>query len=246
MDLTYSIYSKPNLTDSLLQQCATLFSEHYGVWSTLASNTSLLQENKLKPGARVRTSVARLKNDQLFDDTCGAVIVFLPGGQVVGHAFFCTFTYQSKEVCWVTQLLVHSEYRGKSIATTLLNTCLGRYNKEQLFGMALVSSHPAAVRALEWTTHTQVTREVIEEHGKSVLSACTVPYIRTSQLQLTPSSCSINTHFFVDHSEVLNIIAQQKIRKDRPWLLGDLEEGHEFFALARIKPPSPPQSPTRT
>ena len=57
-----------------------------------------------------------------------------------GHAFSCRWKYGQRQVCWVTQLVVHRDYRRRRLATGLLSTL--RCDGDDIFG--IMSSHPGA------------------------------------------------------------------------------------------------------
>ena len=61
-----------------------------------------------------------------------------------GNAFACRWVCcNNVSVCWVTQLVIHEDYRERGLATGLLN--LLRENGDDLYG--IMSSHPAACLA---------------------------------------------------------------------------------------------------
>jgi hypothetical protein len=64
-------------------------------------------------------------------------------GVLAGNAFGCRWDYQGRQVCWITQLVVHSEYRERRLATSLLLKL--RKSDDEIFG--IMSSHPAACLA---------------------------------------------------------------------------------------------------
>lgn len=64
-------------------------------------------------------------------------------GRLAGNAFACRWTYENKTVCWVTQLVVHSDFRRCKLAYFLLN--LLRQDDVAIYG--IMSSHPAACLA---------------------------------------------------------------------------------------------------
>jgi GNAT superfamily N-acetyltransferase len=65
------------------------------------------------------------------------------GGKLAGNAFACRWTVNGKNICWVTQLVVHREYRKRGLATGLLNEI--RLDADDVYGV--MSSHPAACLA---------------------------------------------------------------------------------------------------
>ena len=64
-------------------------------------------------------------------------------GSLAGNAFACRWVYDNKSVCWVTQLVVHQDYRERGLAMGLLNQL--RHYDDDVYG--LMSSHPAACLA---------------------------------------------------------------------------------------------------
>ena len=62
---------------------------------------------------------------------------------LAGHALARRWTYDGKTVCWVTQLVVHHDYRERGLATCLLNHL--RDEEDDIYG--IMSSHPAACLA---------------------------------------------------------------------------------------------------
>ena len=62
---------------------------------------------------------------------------------LAGNVFACRWSYDNKTVCWVTQLVVHQDYRERGLATGLLNQ-LRQYDDDSY---GVMSSHPAACLA---------------------------------------------------------------------------------------------------
>ena len=65
-------------------------------------------------------------------------------GVFAGHAFTCRWEYQGRQVCWITQLVVHRDYREHRLATRILAKVVR--TEDEVFG--IISSHPAACMAL--------------------------------------------------------------------------------------------------
>jgi GNAT superfamily N-acetyltransferase len=62
---------------------------------------------------------------------------------LAGNVFACRWKYKERSVCWITQLVVHREYRERGLAMGLLNEL--RQDNNDLYG--IVSSHAAACLA---------------------------------------------------------------------------------------------------
>ena len=75
-------------------------------------------------------------------DTTAATRVTVDG-RLAGNAFACRWQYQDKTVCWVTQLVVHRDFRERGLGSGLLNSL--REETDDIYG--IMSSHPAACLA---------------------------------------------------------------------------------------------------
>lgn len=64
-------------------------------------------------------------------------------GSFAGNAFACRWKSNDITICWVTQLVIHRDYRERGLATSLLNL-LKDYD-DDIYG--IMSSHPAACLA---------------------------------------------------------------------------------------------------
>ncbi len=64
-------------------------------------------------------------------------------GRLAGNAFCCRYEADENMVCWITQLVVHCDYRERGLASGLLNEL--KTDRDDIF--ALMSSHPAACLA---------------------------------------------------------------------------------------------------
>lgn len=73
--------------------------------------------------------------------------------------------------------------------------------------------------------------------------------MQSARLIVSGNASLIKTDFFVDHSELLPLLEQES--KTRGWALGELLEGHEFFAFSFSRSPAssasstPPAAPAR-
>jgi hypothetical protein len=93
-------------------------------------------------GHRVRATRERLRRECL---PAGSECLFsrvIVDGKLVGHACAVVWSVEKSSVCWVTQLVVHREYRERGLATGLLSEFGRDYH---VYGIA--SSHPAALLA---------------------------------------------------------------------------------------------------
>lgn len=205
----YVVRPSKDLCDEEIQECATLFSDHYGTWR----NT----------GKRVRMQFERFKRDQVDLPGSQAMLAY-DGSTLVGHAFAVYFTLDAthQRVAWLTQLVVHTDYRRRGIAK---NLCCKMWDPDcAIWG--LVTSHPAAVKALERATRLQCSPVQIARHAAELIDATPVTYAKNKPYLCTATTSIINTDFQVDHTEV-----QQVLNEMSAWRLGALPDGWEFFAF---------------
>ena len=209
-----SVYSHSRVDQSLLMQCAELFSSYYGVWSKSV-------QPPLRPASRVTMSAARMRASLLFDDTCG-VVVYREAGHaaLLGQAFHCTLTVPGVgDVLWITQLLVASQHRRRGIAERMLQRGKLEHNKQPLFTAGLASSNPAAVRALEAAARCRASAESNLRYAPLIHQNCTVPYVREGRLTVSETQCTVDTGFHVDHTELLMILHQLRHQRPGQWIL---------------------------
>ncbi|KAG5178017.1 hypothetical protein JKP88DRAFT_270620 [Tribonema minus] len=210
------------VTDHALIRSSELFSNHYGVWGR---NPFALEQGK-----RVRLSAKQLRKQFLFDAERCSIIQAEVANQLVGHAFVCHYHIpDTGQVSWITQLVVHSEYRGRGIGKRL---CRMAWAVDRYYACGLVTSHPHAVRALEAATERACDRSLAISSAQALISHSGIPYVSQALVHFEGGKCLIDTQFFVDHSEVEAVLSGIT-----HWRLGPLEEGKEFFAFTFAQSP---------
>lgn len=211
----------------LMHLCATLFNRHYGRWGP----------NGHHPGGNVRISpetVAESLKDEdswlacayLDDDLvgfCSSLRIVLPGSGIVS---------------WVTRLVVDTSYRQQRIATTLL---FGSWQFSDFHAWGLATANPLAVRALETATRRPCRPSVIKKQAPSLLPHLAPRTYIPDHLVVNESGRPapvVQTDFHLDLSD-LRKLRQAAVRDGRPWSLGALEPGQEWFACTfRSQPPA--------
>ena len=161
---TFSEFQSEDITDAMLAEAAQLFSEHYGIWGTpppgrqggksgitppSLAHCSVVKSQSPNlltpgPGTRVKLSGPRLRSQCLPAGARCSYVSVTVDGTLAGNAFACRWGYQGRQVCWVTQLVVHRDYRERRLATRLLEKL--RETDDEIFG--IMSSHPAACIAI--------------------------------------------------------------------------------------------------
>ena len=143
------------LTDIMLEGAAKLFNENYGIWGEDPTNPmhtpkpgmlcrpALNSLANMMIGSHVKLSKTRLRAQYLPDDASCSYVRVSVDDRLAGNAFACRWGYKDKTVCWVTQLVVHRDFRERGLAAGLLNQL--RQDDDSIYG--LMSSHPAACLA---------------------------------------------------------------------------------------------------
>ncbi|KAJ6544322.1 hypothetical protein B0H19DRAFT_957043, partial [Mycena capillaripes] len=230
----------PQVTESLLNACATFFPSNYGVWSSSVSTP-------LRPNAPVKMSAVKLRAQCLSDPERSMLALCTTGDKdILGYAFASVWTCEGSEICWITQLVVSREHRRRAIATILLQLLPGPEFDCAAFG--LVSSHPAACLALLKRTRwfirlSPLDVNFIKANAQRILDTSSVSYLKDGQLrgslwqeaaEAGVVSC-LFTDFHVDHTEPLRAQKSWEDSQDLRWPLGALPEGHEFFCISPTK-----------
>jgi 2-polyprenyl-3-methyl-5-hydroxy-6-metoxy-1,4-benzoquinol methylase len=206
--------------EKLLNECATLFSSHYGKWSS---------ESPYKPCERIRLSKNKVM--EWLKNPNSAIYMARDKGELVGYAIAVRLKIpNSGNITWVTQLVVHTDYRNQNVAKNILHSIWG-YSDD--FAWGLISACPYAVRALEKATRRRCDPLRIKKDIEKILFAGmdVVHYIpKKKEYNVDNKVSMINTEFFVDHSNVdsmLDAVTSEEVN----WKLGRLKEGWEWFAF---------------
>ncbi|KAI9761990.1 MAG: hypothetical protein M1835_008098 [Candelina submexicana] len=229
-------YNGADISEDVLEEAVRIFNENYGVWGEDAAKTS----RNLKPGDRVKLSKDRLRREYLPPNADCSFVRVLTDKRVLGHACACRWICNNKTVCWVTQLVVHRDYRKRGIATAMLDGL--RRDNDDIYG--IMSSHPAAclAAARAFSTGLQsVQMEVVRDYAKVVIEASPARYVRDATLRgslfqpkdATGAVSSVDTNFWVNHTEPLAALAS--VRGVSDWPLGDLLDGHKFLLILEAK-----------
>lgn len=225
-------------------------SQSLASWADLLGPQTLIQEI----GSSVKLSKSRLRAQCLPANASCSYVRVTVEDRLAGNAFACRWSYEDKTVCWVTQLVVHSDFREHGLAHSLL--CQLRQDDDAIYG--LMSSHPAACLAsakalgskrnaplpyFKRGTDTQVgginnvAVDFIRDNAEAVMKVSPISYVRDAELRgslFDPKDTSgvissVYTMFFVDHTEPLQALSWAQQARD--WPLGELLDGHEFLFL---------------
>ncbi|KIX03760.1 uncharacterized protein Z518_07313 [Rhinocladiella mackenziei CBS 650.93] len=191
-------------------------------------------------GSRVRLSKDRLRAQYLPHGAACSYARVRIEDRLTGNVFACRWNYNGKTVCWVTQLVVHRDFRERGIAVSLLIQI--RQDEDEIYG--LMSSHPAACLAAAKAFGNgigTVRLDFIRKHAGAVMNASPIGYAKDADLrgslfhtrETNGVVSSVYTNFFVDHTEPLEALAW--VRDGLDWPLGELLDGHEFLFLLEVR-----------
>ena len=203
------------LTVDLAKELSDVFSSSYGVWSDSAPAP-------LRPGARIRMSVAKYMAD--YANPNYKVIVCRNGQRAVGHAVFIEKQTSKGRVALVVQLVVSEEHRHRGIAKAMMH-CIWGFS--DYYAWAVVTSSPCAVEAIESATFRRVKPSRIAqdtEYFKSEILS-DVSFLSTAEWIADGTKSIVNTRFWTSRSNV------QEGRTDVKSRIGNLPEGYEWLAI---------------
>jgi len=208
--------------DKLLSEMSDLYSNHYGFWG----------ETGPMPGGRIKLSEKVLYKWIQSEDAY--IATARKNAQLLGYAIAIKKSKNKTDnkyiISWITQLVVHTDYRKIGIGKTLLFSFWGFSND---YAWGIMSSNPYAIRALEKATYRRVQPLAMKKKEQRIIKfgVENVSYLdETTDFVVTAKNCKVNTKFPSDISRVDEKLAN--VTKDGiPWLLGEIEEGWEWFAF---------------
>lgn len=221
--------------EALLRECAALYSSSYGKWGPRGP----------RPGEPIRREAGDIAELLASPDSFLSVAE-LPGSEIVGYcvAVFAEAPEGKGRIAWVSQLVVGAAFRNQGIATNLLYS-IWQFSDRYAWGM--VTASPYAVRALESATRRTCRLSLIRRHGEEVLRQLQgqVPYLPANlQHEGRLARAVVDTRFFVSH-EGLEAERRRAARGTRPWSLGAIADGEEWFACTFAAQPPMPLEPDK-
>lgn len=220
-------YQKESILEnrSLLEEMASLYSNHYGVWGKTSG----------KHGERIKLSPARIQSWVQSEHTY--IATARDEKKLIGYAIAVVASTNKQEynnpkklISWVTQLVVHEEHRQKGIAKTLLFSFWGFSN---YYAWGILSASPYAIRALESATKRKSIPAKIKQKHKKIIKFG-IDYInyitRETEFFINKEASKANTNFPSDISDINDKLANVK-SDEVPWNMGMIDEGWEWFAF---------------
>ena len=208
----------PLVNSTLIAEMSALYCCHYGIWG----------ETGNRPGQPIRLSSTQIRGWLTADSLVVWATAF---GSMIGYAIAIHMQLPGYgNAAWVTQFVVHKDHRRVDVGKRLLFTFWGF---SDYFAWGLLSANPYAIRALEKATRRRCQPELIAKHASALLAlgAKQVNYIDSSRESLINENESrIDTDFNIDHSELPEMLSNAT-GETKPWILGSLPEGWEWFAF---------------
>ena len=198
------------LSEDEIKQCKNLFDNHYGIWGSESP----------KAGQRIRFPLKLYHQYCDMEDTF--VAVALDDQKIIGQAFYIKRNIDEKQpITWVLQLVVHTEYRMRGIAKTLLYSIWGF---SDCYGWGLATSNALTVKTLEKATFRKVKPEVMAEHYEQIIMIKeTIPFAQGGKIVIEKGQSILDSGFPVDRAVINKNLQLYEGR----WELGELPAGHE-------------------
>ena len=219
-NISYELIFKLLQTEELIAECAELYSMHYGKWS---------QDIPQKAGLNIKLSANKIKD--WLDHPKSSIYVARLENRIIGYAIAIRILVPYYGIfSWVTQLVVHKDYRNEDVAKNILYSIWGA---SEDYAWGIISANPYAIRALEKATRRRSDPKLIKKKIEKIISigGDNIPYMeKTIEYIVNSKTSKVNTNFFVDHSSLPNMI-KMVISDDAPWILGEIEEGWEWLAF---------------
>lgn len=205
--------------EDILTKCAKLYSEHYGIWSALSKNA----------GKHVKLSKTRILEWLKADNA--SICYASCNEDIIGYAIYFSLLEEGYGVVtWITQLVVHENYRHKGIAKNILLSIWG-FSDHKAWG--IVSANPYAIRALEKITRRRAVPSRIKQDINKIrkIGLQNVCFINAdTEFIINENQSKVNTKFDVDHEDILQKL--KNVTSDNlDWILGNIEDGWEWVAF---------------
>jgi len=221
-NIEFNFHLGTQISFDFLEKCSNLFSNHYGRYS---------EESGRNPGQRVKLS--RSKISELFINETTETYTAEHDEELIGYVLICRKKIKDFGVLsWVTQLVVHENYRKIGVAKRLLTQAWSQTNDG---AWGILSVNPYAIRALEASTKRRCQPSIISKNKELLLRTGRkyLPFLKAvtnPQSLITEKYSRIFTDFPVDQSKISKKI-DDVTSNGVPWLLGGLKLGYEWFAF---------------
>lgn len=214
-EVTYSTLKCAALTQEQIDQCLDLFNNHYGYWD-LHSNPN--------PGKKIKYPKSFYEMYRSMPEAYVALAEV--DNVIIGQAFYVRKKFPEYGILsWIMQLVVHSDYRRRNIAKTLLLSIWG-FSNDYMWGLA--TSNALTIKTLEASTLRKVRPLTMKQHEQPILLLKeSVPFAKKCDITLSDVTAIINSNYPVDMGTIHENLKKYK----EEWLLGDLKLGQEWLAF---------------
>jgi len=212
--VVYETKMAKNLESHELESCSSLFSKHYGIYSS--------EDKHGRSGMTVKLSESYYKTHYMGENHF--VALAKRDKEIIAHAFYLRNEIEGKTITWVLQLVVNAKYRRRGIGTRLLHSIWG-FSDDHAWGLA--TANPLTVKTLEAATFRKVLPSEIIKHMEEIEEVGSrIHFVR--KYEVTDESSLILTDFYIDNKGVEEYI--QRVFGDE-WKLGSLKPGYEWLAF---------------
>lgn len=215
-EFTYITKRCIDLTPEELSQCSELFSQNYGKYSGKGDKQ---KGQQIKMGPKLYQSMYG-SNPHMFVSLC------YENKTLLGQAFFLRKEIPNKGICtWVTQLVVHSQYRNRKIGSRLLHSAWGFSN---YYAWGLATANAITIKTLESATWRKVEPSSIAQNLDVIENILEeIPFTDKDSIRLNQKQCQIFSNFYPE-LEKSNKEEQFQIYIKK---LGEIEPGNEWLAF---------------
>ena len=220
MSYTYKNIACSQMSAKEVADCARLFSENYGIWSSKS-------ESKLR-GNPIRLSTARFEKMFVKKANRYAAMMF-DDGVLIGQVLYmrCDSPWHSdRKITFVQQLVIRKDYRGQRLGLKMLQAVFG-FSGDDAWG--LYTSNPLTIKALEDATFRHVSIEKIRQSLPELKEVLSDVFDGTEWLDSFRNGC-VDTKFHVGHAR--NPAKIKKAYPDGSFPFKEpLREGEEYLAV---------------
>lgn len=206
------------LSEQELEDCAQLYSTHYGKYSG--------EDKKHEKGQRIKMTPAWYKKEytkipDLYISMCYSV-----KNELLGHAIFYRKEIPNKGICsWVLQLVVNSQYRNRKIGKSLLQSAWGF---SDYYAWGLATANAITLKTLESVTWREVSvSDMLDNLPVLHQIMNDIPYVSADNVILGDKISQVFSDFYPE-LEASNSSEELSVYTKR---LGKIKPGYEWLAF---------------
>ena len=208
-----------SMSETEIQECSNLFSNHYGIWGDYPDHPE-------KKGKNIRMTPPFFRKTFLKPNRY--IIMAFCKEKLVGHVVYLKAVLPSKRkkktISWILQIVVDKEYRGEKIGVKMMHSIWGMSN----YAWGLYTAHPLTVATLEQATLRNVNPQEINKHLNELKIVSDDLFDDKAWIN-EYHDCKVRTKFYISHDKI-----EEQTKKSYPngqFPFGQLEEGEEWLAF---------------